>query len=182
MRNILLILLFAMAACQNYQPEEILAGAEKLSPHPNKENCRATVYIFFQPDCPLSQNQTLTVSEIAENPKFSTVCFKAVFTGKMYEREEITDFLQSYPVPYPAFADFDLALAHHLKARVVPEVFVFDAQQNLKYRGAIDDWAVREGSKRDTPSADYLKNALTAILAGKTPSPKETKAVGCVIE
>jgi peroxiredoxin len=59
-----------------------------------------------------------------------------------------------------------------------PEVFLFDKSGSLQYHGAIDD-------NYDNPSAvkaNYLRDALDAILAGKTPPVQETPPVGCTIK
>jgi thiol-disulfide isomerase/thioredoxin len=60
-------------------------------------------------------------------------------------------------------------------ARVTPEVFVLDADRRLRYTGAIDDsWS--DAAQVKTP---YLRQALDALLDGKTPEVAETKPIGC---
>jgi peroxiredoxin len=59
-----------------------------------------------------------------------------------------------------------------------PEVFLFDKSGSLQYHGAIDD-------NYDNPNAvkaNYLRDALEAVLAGETPSVQETPPVGCTIK
>lgn len=48
----------------------------------------------------------------------------------------------------------------------------------VAYIGAIDDSAKDESAVKET----YLANAIDALLAGKTPNPTETKAIGCSIK
>ena len=59
-----------------------------------------------------------------------------------------------------------------------PEVFLFDKSRVLQYHGAIDD-------HYDNPNAvkkQYLRDALDAVLSGKTPMVQETPPVGCTIK
>jgi peroxiredoxin len=58
-----------------------------------------------------------------------------------------------------------------------PEAFVFDAERRLVYHGAPDS------DYRDPNSAEpYLRRALDAVLAGRTPPVAETPPVGCTIK
>jgi peroxiredoxin len=73
--------------------------------------------------------------------------------------------------------DEDQSVARALGAERTPEVYVFDAGRRLVYHGAVDD------NRDDTAVTEhYLRNALDAVLAGRTPSPSETAAVGCTVK
>lgn len=63
-------------------------------------------------------------------------------------------------------------------ATKTPEVFLFDAAGKLVYHGAIDDNAYEP----DKVTQPYLRNALDAVVAGKTPALQSTKALGCAIQ
>jgi peroxiredoxin len=73
--------------------------------------------------------------------------------------------------------DDDQSVARALGAERTPEVYVFDGDRRLAYHGAVDD-------NRDdrAVTAHYLRDALDAVLAGQTPSPSETAAVGCTVK
>lgn len=73
------------------------------------------------------------------------------------------------------------ALLTTLDASSTTEVFVLDGARTVAYRGAVSDqygptWA------KDTPTVNYLQDALTAIAAGETPKVPATTAPGCVLE
>ena len=54
---------------------------------------------------------------------------------------------------------------------------MFDADRRLVYHGAIDD------SRDETAvTADYLRDALDAVLAGSAPAVADTPAVGCTVK
>jgi len=59
-----------------------------------------------------------------------------------------------------------------------PHVFIFDKERKLRYVGRVDD---SEGGI--TPETKFdTKNAIEALLAGKTPDPQTTKTFGCSIK
>ena len=68
-------------------------------------------------------------------------------------------------------------LAQALGAERTPEVFLFDADRRLVYHGAIDD-------NRDDSAVErrYLRDAIEAVLAGGSPDPADTPAVGCTLK
>ncbi|MBI3855686.1 MAG: hypothetical protein HY293_08345 [Planctomycetes bacterium] len=61
------------------------------------------------------------------------------------------------------------------------ETFVLDAKGVLRYRGAVDD-QYGIGYTKEAPSANYLVDAIEALLAGKLPSIAATEAPGCLVE
>lgn len=79
---------------------------------------------------------------------------------------------------FPYVRDDSQAFVRALGARFTPEVFVFDAERKLRYHGRIDD------NHRDLAKVTMhdLKNALDALLEGKTPGTPETVAFGCSVK
>ena len=82
---------------------------------------------------------------------------------------------EDWPMPY--LHDSDQAVARGFGAKTTPDVFVLDAGGVLRYRGAPD-------ADYDDPSlnAQWLRDALDAVLAGAAPGRAETKPVGCSIK
>ena len=82
---------------------------------------------------------------------------------------------QSWPIPY--LYDESQEVARALEARVTPHVFVLDADQRLRYRGAPD-------ADHQDPSLDarWLRDALDAVLAGDEPAEADTRARGCSVK
>ena len=75
-------------------------------------------------------------------------------------------------LPYPILMDAEGKVGHAYGAKTTPHMFVIDKTGKLAYAGAIDD-------KGDT---NYVANAIEAVLAGKEPSPSQTKSYGCGIK
>ncbi|WP_353216406.1 redoxin domain-containing protein [Sandarakinorhabdus sp.] len=66
-------------------------------------------------------------------------------------------------------------------AKTTPHMFVIRPDGVLAYQGAIDDkpTAIEADAKTATP---WAKNAITAVLAGKAPSPAITRPYGCSVK
>lgn len=77
----------------------------------------------------------------------------------------------------PYLHDPEQSAARAFGARKTPDVFVFDADLRLAYRGAPD-------ADYDDPEQDaaWLRGALDAVLAGEGPDPAETDPVGCGVK
>ncbi len=79
---------------------------------------------------------------------------------------------------FPYLHDETQEIAAAYGAERTPEVFLFDSDGKLAYHGAVDD-------EYDDPEAvreHYLRDAVEAVLAGREPSVKETRPVGCTIK
>jgi peroxiredoxin len=80
-----------------------------------------------------------------------------------------------WPVPY--LRDEDQAVARAYGAKTTPDVFVVARDGTLAYRGA-PDADHRDPGRR----AQWLRDALEAVLADRAPDPAETEPVGCSVK
>ena len=81
-----------------------------------------------------------------------------------------------YNVPYAQDPESELASA--FGATKTPHMYLFNADDDLVYLGAIDDNA-KNAKKVEVP---FLANAIDALLAGNPINPQTTKALGCSIK
>jgi peroxiredoxin len=79
--------------------------------------------------------------------------------------------------PHPFLHDESQEVARAFGAERTPEVFVFDRDLRLRYRGAPD-----ADYEQPDENAAWLREALDAVLAGAEPPRAETPAVGCTIK
>jgi hypothetical protein len=79
-------------------------------------------------------------------------------------------------VPY--VVDENSKLANAFGGKTTPHVFLFNAEMELVYEGAIDD-NLDDASAVKKP---YLMNAIENMAEGKEIDPKNTKAIGCSIK
>jgi hypothetical protein len=80
-----------------------------------------------------------------------------------------------------AVIDTDFRLTAAVGASVTPEVAIY-THAGRAYRGRIDDQYEVIGQSRRTAVHHDLRDALDAVLAGRTVPAAETKAIGCFIE
>lgn len=79
--------------------------------------------------------------------------------------------------PHPYLHDESQEVARAFGAERTPDVFVFDGDLRLRYRGAPDADYEDEGH-----NAAWLRDALEALLEGRELERAETDPVGCTIK
>ena len=176
-----------IAACSSSQyhneDEIIVNDLNNQQVHLNlSDDVNLNVFFFLSPECPFCINYTKTISEIINNKSYSDISFHAVYPGTYYSNEEIRQFHKDYNFVIDVLIDPEMSLTHRLEATVTPQVIIVDHSGKTVYTGAIDNWAVDTGVKRQVISEHYLSDALQSALIGKTPKVSKTKPVGCYIE
>lgn len=83
---------------------------------------------------------------------------------------------QGYNVPY--VVDEKSAVADAFGATRTPEVYLFDGNGKLVYKGAMEDNPSTPAESKEM----FLKAAIDNMLAGKPAEPNSTKSVGCTIK
>ena len=92
--------------------------------------------------------------------------------------EEMQAHAKNRGMKIPYVVDATSGVARAFGASVTPEAFLFDKGGKLAYHGTIDD----NRKEPDKVKTRYLKDALDAVAAGKTPPVPETKGLGCSIK
>jgi len=141
----------------------------------------ANVIVLFSPDCPLSQNYTKTINDLKQNFSGQDVHMTVVVPG-YFNNDEVNTFKTTYQLDMPIVIDKNNTLINLLDGTITPEVFLFDKTGMMIYTGAIDNWAVDLGQKRQVITAYYLQDAIAATLHHEEVKIKKTEAVGCFIE
>jgi hypothetical protein len=85
---------------------------------------------------------------------------------------------------FPYLYDETQEVARVYDAACTPDIFLFDGEMKLVYRGQLDDSRPRRGdSGNDIPvTGKDLRAAMDAVIAGKRPDPNQRFAVGCNIK
>ena len=142
----------------------------------------ATVVVFTCNHCPYALAWQDRLAEAARDYANRGVRFLAINANDAdrYPRDSFDAMKarvdrEDWPMPYLHDATQQVARAYD--AKVTPDVFVLDSERRLRYRGAPD-------SDYDDPAqnAQWLREALDAVLDGSEPSRAETKPVGCSIK
>jgi peroxiredoxin len=80
---------------------------------------------------------------------------------------------------FPYLYDETQAIAKNYRAACTPDIFLFDKNQRLVYRGQFD--ASRPNNGIPVTGTD-LRAALDALLAGKSVAEKQIPSIGCNIK
>ncbi|HUJ45078.1 MAG TPA: thioredoxin family protein [Opitutaceae bacterium] len=80
---------------------------------------------------------------------------------------------------FPYLFDETQAVAKTYRAACTPDLYLFDRDRKLVYRGQFDD--SRPGNGRPVTGAD-LRAACDAVLEGRTPAAAQTPSIGCNIK
>lgn len=146
------------------------------------EPARATVVIFTCNHCPYAlawedrllalgaEYQHYGVRLLAINPNDATLK-----PADSFENMKLRTSEKCWPFPY--LRDESQEVARAYGALTTPDVFIFDAEQRLAYRGAPD-------ADYEDPdlNAKWLREALDALLIGQTPQRAQTESVGCSVK
>jgi hypothetical protein len=80
---------------------------------------------------------------------------------------------------FPFLFDESQEAARALRAACTPDLFLFDGELRLAYRGQFDD--SRPGNGKPVTGGS-LSAAIDAVLAGRAPSPEQRASIGCNIK
>jgi AhpC/TSA family protein len=143
----------------------------------------ATAVIFTCNHCPYALAWHNRILDVARDYAERGVCVLLVnpndadrYPADSYEamKERVANDGR-WPAPYLRDESQDVARAYG--AQTTPDVFVLDSDLGLRYRGAPD-------ADHGDPSlnAEWLREALDAVLAGEDPPRAETQPVGCSVK
>ncbi len=142
-----------------------------------------TLIIFSCNTCPFVvawEDRYNDLHGLAANNKIGSVLVnsnEAKRKGDDSEKEMLEHYRQQgYTMPY--LMDNNHELADALGAKTTPHVFLFDGDNKLVYRGAIDD----NFKDKDAVTKTYLADALKQLGTGAEIETKTTPAKGCSIK
>lgn len=92
--------------------------------------------------------------------------------------EAMKTYAQKQGYDFYYTVDTDSKIANAFGATRTPELFLFDANAKLQYKGAIDDNPTDEGNVKRI----HAKEAINELTTGKSISVKESRSVGCSIK
>ncbi len=146
------------------------------------DTARPLVLVFLDTACPISTRYAPYLNELFRQADAAQLDFYGVISDPQVTPQDARQFRDQYQLRYPLLFDSSGDLALTLRPQVVPEVFVIDASDRLVYRGRIDNRFAAIGKLRQTITAHDLRDAISAVAAGRTPPRHVTPGVGCVFE
>lgn len=144
----------------------------------------ATVVMFICNHCPYVKHIQKGLVQIAEDYQSMGVSFIAISSNdvKTYPEdgpEEMKKVAQRLGYPFPFLYDETQEVAKAYSAVCTPDIFIFDGELKLVYRGQFDD--ARPSNSVPVTGKDVRK-ALDALLNDQPVDPEQKPSVGCSIK
>ena len=144
----------------------------------------ATVIFFLCNHCPYVIHVNEELVRIANDYHSKGVSFVAISSNDVEKYPEdspdkmaIVAKVLRYPFPYLYDESQEVAKAYD--AACTPDIYVFDHQMDLAYRGRLDE--SRPGSGVPLTGSD-LRNAIDAIIGGQAIPEPQYPSAGCSIK
>jgi len=138
------------------------------------------VVAFLGTDCPLAKLYAKRLDTLAAKYAEQGLVVLGISSNTQDSLTELTAFVNRHEIRFPMLKDVGNRLAEGVGATRTPEVFLYDAQRQVRYRGRVDD-QYGIGYARDKAERLDLQMAIDEVLAGKDVSQPLTKASGCLI-
>lgn len=141
----------------------------------NNKGAKATVIAFTCNRCPVAIAYEDRFIAFSKKYSGKDVQFIAINVNSSEDLEAMKQRAEEKGFNFPYAYDKSGDSARAYGARVTPHIFVLDGDGKLAYQGAFDD-------KQSGPTTPHVENAVNALLQGKEPDVKSTKAFGCGIK
>ena len=147
-----------------------------------KDPATKAIVLFVQGnDCPLVRKRIPHLKRLRDDYASKGVLFWMINANTQDGRDDVAKEAAEFGIDLPILLDPMQLVAQALKITRTAEAIVIEPNSwRIRYRGAIDD---RLGYETEKPDAqhEYLKDALDALLAGKSVKTEVTSVPGCVI-
>jgi len=148
----------------------------------------ASVIFFVATDCPISNSYAPEIQRICKDYASRDVACSLIYEDVDLAPSassldaSVRRHLQEYRYSgIPAAIDRSRVIAKRAKASVTPQAVVIDKSAKVRYRGRIDNFYAALGKMRREVTEHDLRDALDAVLSGKSVQRPETEALGCFI-
>lgn len=139
----------------------------------------ATALFFISTECPISNRYSPDIIKISNKYKDKGVECVGIYSDPVLTDREISEHAATYGYKFPVMHDKSSELRKRFGITKTPEVAVIDNQDQLIYRGRIDDRYVTFGTVRPSAKVHDLIDVLDAVADRKPMKPRFTEAVGC---
>ena len=152
-------------------------------PHSAQEwqNQNAAVLLFISADCPISNRYAPTISQLSSEYGVKNTAFYGVQSDPDITAAEARKHAEDYGFHFPILLDPAQLLASRYGVSVTPTAVVVSPSGEMLYRGRIDDRSVDLGKWRDVPGKQDLRDAISAVLAGRKVNAPFHEAIGCFL-
>jgi len=142
---------------------------------------KGLVVAFTSTSCPVTKRQLSNIAQLEDQFRAKGINFVYVNPIETDSASDATRVSSSTGLNGRYIIDIDKSISRVLAPRTTAEVFVFNATQELVYRGAADD-QYTVTSSLPKPRNQWLLNTLGAVVAGRKPAMANVDPSGCALE
>ena len=140
--------------------------------------------IFLCNHCPYVKHIAARLGELGKeyaDREVALVCINANDVDNYPDDapDKMPDFLATYGIDFPYLYDETQEVAKAYRAACTPDIFLFNADHTLVYRGQFDD--ARPGNDAPVTGRD-LRNAMNTLLSGAALDMEQIPSLGCNIK
>ena len=140
-----------------------------------------TIFVFLSETCPMSQSYVPVLNKIQDTYKNKGVEIVGIFPNFYVTDSIVNQFVKEFGVNFRVKRDSAFITTNSFNAHITPEIFLVNSEKRILYSGAIDNAYFRAGKRRGITSANYLIDAIDAMLINKKIETTRTEVFGCVI-
>jgi len=144
---------------------------------------KATVILFICNHCPFVVHINEALVKVANDYQKKGVQFIAISSNDIEKYpadapELMTEFAQKNNYSFPYLYDEDQSVAKEYGAECTPDLFVYNKEMKLAYRGRFDETRPNNG----TATGRDLSQALDSILENGSFNEEQLPSIGCGIK
>lgn len=171
----------ALAPAKQDQITLTTADGQSVRPLAMEAGHRATVLIFVAAECPICNAYAGEINRLSQGYSTSGVRFLLVDVDTNLSAADAAKHGREYALAPAILLDPKHVLVQKFSATTTPEVILIDQTGSILYRGRIDDQYIRLGQRRFEAGQHDLRDALDAVIAGRSAPVAATPPVGCAI-
>ena len=151
------------------------------------EDCKGekgTVVIFICNHCPFVHHVMEEVIRVVNDYRVQGIGFVAISSNDIVKYpqdapELMTEFAFENGFEFPYLFDETQEVAKAYDAACTPDFYLFDNQNNLVYRGQLDDSRPANGIPL---SGSDLRSAIDGVVMNRLINPEQKPSIGCNIK
>lgn len=144
---------------------------------------RPVLVLFLCPHCPfvkhIETEITRLQNDLGDRASIVAICSNSTETHPQDGPEGMAAQARNRQWSFPYLADPRQQVAREFRAACTPDLFLFDGDHRLAYRGQLD--GSRPGTDVPLDGRD-LRAAITALLEGQTLPEPQVPSIGCNIK
>jgi peroxiredoxin len=135
-----------------------------------------TVLIFIATKCPVSNAYNERMQKLSQDFRAKGVNVVGINSNSTEPAAEVKQHAAEKGLTFTILKDAGNQVADRFDAQYTPEAYLLDASGKLVYHGRIDN-----SKNADGVTANDLRDAVEAVLAGRAVEKPEVKGFGCSI-